>query len=218
MPKYMLSVERSELAEIEAQLGRALHTHVKLDVDDPFLTGNHQLLTSADRRAEICYIMQRGDVQDDVLLHIKRFYPEGAFRLPTGGIHQGESVLATLAREIYEETGIIVGDDENQARVERFLGLVSYTLYQRSQQRFHEFATYHFLVRMPMEAELQPQDADEEIAGWKWLSPAELVDVADFLAELELDDWADWGRFRAISHRFVAEALREPVIGEEHFA
>ena len=207
MGKYTQSVERDELAEIEARLGSAPQTHVKMEVDDPFLTGNHQLLTSDRRRAEICYVMHRGDLQEGVLLHIKRFYPEGAFRLPTGGVHQEESVLETLAREIEEETGLTLGDDEKQAHAERFLGLVSYTLYQRAQRRFHEFATYHFLVRMPVDAELMPQDASEEIAGWKWVSPAELGDVADFLAGVEGNDWADWGRFRAVSHRFVAEAL-----------
>ncbi len=207
MPQYMQSVEHHELAEIEARLGPASHTQVQMDVDDPFLTGNHQLLTSDGRRAEICYVMHQGNLQDGVLLHIKRFYPDGAFRLPTGGVQQGERVLDTLAREIEEETGLILGEGEKQARAERFLGTVSYTLYQRSQQRSHEFATYHFLVRMPVDAVLQPQDASEEIAGWRWVSPAELDNVADFLAGLEKIDWSDWGRFRAVSHRFVARAL-----------
>jgi 8-oxo-dGTP pyrophosphatase MutT (NUDIX family) len=151
--------------------------------------------------------MHRGDPQAGVLLHIKRFYPEGAFRLPTGGVHQGDSVLETLAREIEEETGLVLGRGEDQAHVERFLGLVRYELYQRTQKRLHNFATYHFLVHMPVDAELQPQDADEEIAGWAWVSPAELRDVANRLNNLREADWRDWGRFRAVSQAFVAEVL-----------
>lgn len=207
MTMYIKAVEKEEVAAIEQDLGAAPCVHVRLDVDDPFLTGNHQLLTSAGRRAEVCYVMHRGDPAAGVLLHIKRFYPDGAFRLPTGGIHEGERVLETLAREIAEETGLTVGAGEGDVRVERFLGLVHYTLSHRSQQRVHEFATYHFLVRMPAIARLQPKDPSEEIAGWKWVSPDKLEDVANFLDKVERDDWADWGRYRAISHRFVAERL-----------
>ena len=92
MTAYTQSIEQSELAEIERRLNNAPHIHVRMDVADPFLTGNHQLLTSDRRRAEICYVMHRGDPQQGVLLHIKRFYPENAYRLPTGGIHQGLAV------------------------------------------------------------------------------------------------------------------------------
>jgi hypothetical protein len=65
--------------------------------EHPFLTGDHQLLTANGRRAEICYVMHRGDPAGGVLLHIKTFYPEDAYRLPTGGIHVGEAVLADAA-------------------------------------------------------------------------------------------------------------------------
>jgi NAD+ diphosphatase len=209
MTPYTQSVEQSELAEIEQKLNSAPHIHVRMDVDDPFLTGNHQLLTSDRRRAEICYVMHRGDPQQGVLLHIKRFYPENAYRLPTGGIHQGERVLETLGREIEEETGLTVGDAPHQVQVQRFLGVVSYALYQMSEAKLHEFATYHFLVQMPAQAELNPQDEDEQIGGWKWLSPDALNATADLLEKIGdvAPDWADWGRFRAVSHRAVAEAL-----------
>jgi 8-oxo-dGTP pyrophosphatase MutT (NUDIX family) len=153
--------------------------------------------------------MHRGNPADGVLLHIKTFYPEGAYRLPTGGIQVGEGVMATLTREIYEETGLTVGQGEDNVQVERLLGILHYDLHHRQAGEVR-FATYHFLVRMPPGAELNPQDEDESIGGWQWRSPAELDAVAEGLEQVHLhtEVWGDWGHFRALSHRFVAEMLR----------
>src|SRR5438034_224778 len=140
------AVEPEELALLAEQWGPVAQRHCRLEVDDPFLTGNHQLLTSDQRRAEICYIMHRGDPAQGLLLHIKTFYPAGAFRLPTGGIHERERVTETLAREITEETGLVVGAGADQVQVQRFLGLVAYELIHHSLGRTDHFATYHFLV------------------------------------------------------------------------
>jgi 8-oxo-dGTP pyrophosphatase MutT (NUDIX family) len=153
--------------------------------------------------------MHRGHVDDGVLLHVKTFYPNGAYRLPTGGIHEGEQVMETLAREIEEETGLRVGAGADQVQVQRCLGVVSYEMDHRSAGRSFAFATYHFLVQMPEHAVLAPRDATEQIGGWQWRRPEELAAVADFLEHIGLidPDWGDWGRFRALSHRFVASCL-----------
>jgi 8-oxo-dGTP pyrophosphatase MutT (NUDIX family) len=181
---------------------------VTLVVDDPFLTGEDQMLTMDGRRAEICYIMHRGDPNDGLLLHIKTFYPAGAYRLPTGGIQVGDSVLDTLAREIYEETGLTLGAGAGQVKLQRLLGVLGYDLLHR-QLGPVEFATYFFLVQMPPDAELHPLDEHEKIAGWEWRTPAELEAVAAVLSAIHTRSatWADWGRFRAAGHRFVAELL-----------
>lgn len=204
------AVEPAELALLAEQWGPVTQRHHHLSVDDPFLTGNHQLLTSDARRAEICYVMHRGDPAQGLLLHIKTYYPIGAFRLPTGGIHEGERVMETLAREIQEETGLIVGTAKDQVPVQRFLGVVSYELDHRSLGRIDHFATYHFLVQMPPDAILDPQDPEENIGGWQWRPSSEMGDVASFLEAVgaQAPDWADWGRFRALSHHFVADVLK----------
>jgi len=202
------ALDAEELAQLTLRWGVMPLRQAALTVDAPFLTGENQMLTSRGRRAEICYIMHRGDPADGLLLHIKTFYPEGAFRLPTGGIQTGELVEDTLTREIYEETGLVVGDGPTQANVERLLGVLAYDLYHK-QLGPVEFATYHYLVRMPEGAELQPQDEDESIGGWQWVKPSELSSVADILDAVHqrAPIWGDWGRFRALSHRFVGETL-----------
>ena len=205
---FQFALEPNELDAIQRRFGPAPVTHATLAVADPFLTGEHQLLTSGGRRAEICYVMHRGSPADGVLLHIKRYYPAGAFRLPTGGIHVGEPVIETLGREIYEETGLTVGDGPVQVAVDRFLGLLTYDL-QHTVLGAVSFATYHFLVRMPPDGVLDPQDEDEAIAGWQWRAAGDLPEVAQVLDAVPQRSavWGDWGRYRALSHRFVAAAL-----------
>ncbi len=172
------------------------------------MTGENQLLTKNGRRAEICYVMHRGDPAAGVLLHIKTFYPSGAYRLPTGGIQVGERVLHALAREVLEETGLQLGSEPGQVHLDRLLGILSYDLLHRALGPV-EFGTYFFLVQMPPAAELHPLDADEHIGGWDWCKPADLSHAAEVLDSVYLRSmtWADWGHFRAAGHRFVAELL-----------
>jgi len=209
MTKFVAAIEAEEVDALAAVWGTVPQEHQRLAVDDPFLTGEHQLIVSNGRRAEICYVMHQGDPAHGVLLHIKTFYPTGAFRLPTGGIHQGERVLETLAREIEEETGLIVGDQPGQVQIQRFLGIVSYEFVHRGLQRSFAFASYPFLVQMPAGAPLQPLDPEESIGGWLWTRPHELRAQAAFLEAVgtQAPAWGDWGRFRAPLHRFVAAQL-----------
>jgi 8-oxo-dGTP pyrophosphatase MutT (NUDIX family) len=209
MPSYQSAIDPAELTELETHFGPLPHHYHRLAVDHPFLTGENQLLVSDGRRAEVCYVMHRGDPAKELLLHIKTFYPAGAYRLPTGGIHQGETVLETLAREIHEETGLMVGDGPSDVRVEHCLGIVAYALAHRSAGRVFDFATYHFLVQMPAGGVLAPLDAGEQIGGWQWRRAAELLAVAERLERVGTAHplWGDWGRYRALSHRFVADML-----------
>jgi 8-oxo-dGTP pyrophosphatase MutT (NUDIX family) len=218
---YNYSVEAEELAVLHEIFGIAPHQQRQMAVDTPFLNGDNQLLTSGTRRAEICYVLHRGDPVDGVLLHRKVFYPERAFRLPTGGVHQGERVLETLAREIEEETGFWIdlsalsGGQATLQRgavpvtVQAFLGTLEYALEHRSQERTHHFATYHFLVAAPPDAVPVTLDPVEQVAGWQWQSISCMKCLAELLYSVgeSYPQWRDWGRFRALSHQFVAERV-----------
>jgi len=206
---YLAAVEANEMAALHAQWGAFPLREQHLVVDHPFLTGENQKLVSDHRRAEICYIMHRGNVGEGILLHIKTFYPPGGYRLPTGGIHQGQQVMETLAREVEEETGIGVGSKANQVQVQHCMGVLSYTLEHRTLGKSFTYATYHFLVQMPPDGVLSPLDPEEHIAGWQWRRPDELAEVAESLEQVgtRYPTWADWGRYRALSHRFVVSQL-----------
>jgi 8-oxo-dGTP pyrophosphatase MutT (NUDIX family) len=203
------SVDENEWTDLCGQWPGAVRQHAQLDVDDPFLTGEPLTLLKDGRRAEVCYVAYERSPTEGVLLHIKTIYPSVAFRLPTGGVAPGESVWDTLLREIPEETGLMVDDGPQPVRVRGLLGVLSYEFVHRTLARSFDFATYHFLVELPAGAELRPQDATERIGGWRWVPSRNLSAVADTLDGLGANTpgWADWGRFRALSHRFVASLL-----------
>ncbi|MCG2770199.1 MAG: NUDIX hydrolase [Anaerolineae bacterium] len=64
------------------------------------------------RAAEVVFLVCRPGGK--FLLHTKSFYPPGAYRVLTGGIEEGEDLVAAICREAREETGLEVS-------VERFL-------------------------------------------------------------------------------------------------
>lgn len=202
-------IDLEELDTLAAAWGSPARLSVALAVDSPFLTGPKQKLVSGGRRAEICFVMHRGSPAGGVLLEHVAYYPAGVFRLPTGGIQAGEGVMETLAREIAEETGLTVGDGPLCVAVERLLGVVDYTLHHATWGRAAYYATYAFLVRMPEGARLDPQDPEEQSADWRWLPARELAELADALEVVGAvaPQWGDWGRYRAVAHRFVAAQL-----------
>jgi len=156
-----------------------------------------------DRFAEVCMVIRRRNGR--LPLSIKTFYPRGAHRLPTGGIHHGEPILDALRRETEEETGL-------ETEIKRFLAWITYRPVSAPDgpPLFHTFA---FLLE-DMGGHFHTSDLEEQIEEWIEVEPAALGDVADRLDRITSmpskeigGDWADWGHFRAIVHRVVHGAL-----------
>ncbi|MBL7183998.1 MAG: NUDIX hydrolase [Anaerolineae bacterium] len=147
----------------------------------------------AKRRGEVIFVVKR---PAGLILHTKGIYPPGTYRLPSGGVNWGESVLSALHREVREEMGL-------EIEVERFLGLLEYEI--RCEEESLPFVSYVFLVRDDG-GEPIPQDEEERILSFRQVSVAELAAVADSLRAVE-EDWQDWGEFRAIAHDFVVEMM-----------
>lgn len=156
-----------------------------------------------DRFGEVLMAVRRPNGK--LLVAIKTFYPRGAYRLPTGGIHHGESIEDALLRETKEETGL-------ETAVRRFLATIAYRG-RSSPTRAPLFHTFAFLLD-ELSGTLGALDTDEQIEDWREMAPAELRMQAAVLESLATEgtksiggSWADWGRFRAIAHRAVADAL-----------
>jgi len=188
---------RREIDALALRYGnpRAIDATIHDGFDDP--------IRRKDRYGEVLMAVRRPNGK--LLTAIKTFYPRGAYRLPTGGIHHGESIHDALLRETKEETGL-------ETVVRRFLATVAYR--GRSSPTapplFHTFA---FLLD-ELSGTLGALDTDEQIEDWREMSLAEVRAQAGVLERLTTEgtksiggSWQDWGRFRAIAHHAVADAF-----------
>lgn len=188
-------IDEDELLELLAEYGPGQRCQVILEVSaDTFEDWWEKMVVKANRRGEVVLAIRRPDGQ--ILLHTKRFYPEGVFRLPSGGVLPGEKVLAGLRRESKEETGLDVD-------VDRFVGTVEYEFCHG--QRKIPFVSYVFIVQAD-DGLPAVQDPQEQITGFRYVTPSEIREVAVQLRALSAR-WSDWGRFRAPPHDYVANAL-----------
>ena len=188
-------IDEVEISELNADYGPGERRRVALEMSAPsFDDWLGKMVTSPNRRGEVVLAIQRPDGR--TLLHTKRFYPEGVYRLPSGGVHPDEPVLGGVLRETKEETGLDV-------IIDRFLGTVEYEFCHGDQRLF--FVSYVFLVRADND---QPvvQDPDEQITGFRYVTWPEIRAAATQLRALP-PEWADWGRFRALPHDLVADVL-----------
>lgn len=188
-------VDAVEVAGIELQYGAGRRAAVDIDIGgDDFDAWWRTLTDAVDRRGEVVLVVRRpGD--GHVLVHTKRHYPLGAWRLPTGGIKPREAVLDALARESVEETGHALAPT-------RFVALVEHRVTGGPPGREAvDFPSYVFEVRAP-DGDIDVQDSSEGIDGFRWVSPAELALLTDNLRRLG-GRYAAWGRFRAVAQAVV---------------
>lgn len=185
----------AELDILARRLGepRSVVASIPDDFDDP--------IRKPDRFGEVCMVVRRPNGK--LLLSIKTFYPRGAYRLPTGGIHHGEGVYDALLREAHEETGLDVAP-------RRFLARIAYRGASTHEELFHTFA---FLLE-ERSGTLGALDESEQIEDWREIEASQLPGVAAFLDDLRAGGtrdiggaWRSWGKFRAVVHRVVHEAL-----------
>ncbi len=193
-PKPLTPAMRDEIGRLSSSLGEPIVRAIPLD-DVRF-----DPVGAPDRIAEVCMAVRRPNGK--LLLSIKTFYPRGAYRLPTGGIHDGEPIFEALLRETHEETGL-------QVVPRRFLAALTYLHGASGPPVFHTLA---FLLG-ETGGTLGSLDPAERIEDWMEVEPAKLRDVAATLEAIpdratpEIDNWSAWGRFRAVVHRVVHEAL-----------
>ena len=144
----------------------------------------------AKTEAEVAMAIANPDGR--ILLITKAFYPEGVYRIPTGKLKTGEDPDSALRRELVEETGFELADHD-------CLGVIRYTFHSGADIR--TFTSHLYLIHA--EGEPESRDEGEQITGFRWIPISDLSAVTDQLRNLS-DRWADWGRFRAIAHDFVA--------------
>jgi len=157
------------------------------------------------RDAEVVILLRRKNGR--YLVHTKGYYPPGTYRLISGGIKPNEDLLDAVQRETHEETSLVV-------RIERFLGLLRY----RSEWQGQGLPPTESIGGLPFTSclfavaeqggTLGLNDPGEAISGYREVSLQELGALAEQLEALP-PEWNDWGRFRAMAHRFILEVLDE---------
>ncbi|MGC8874203.1 MAG: NUDIX hydrolase [Chloroflexia bacterium] len=180
-----------ELQALRRRLGPLPSRHERIRVDRLLL---HRLAGKGGSLQEVVLVAHRPDGR--VLLHTKRFYPAGVWRLPSGRLKEGESPEAAAQREAFEELGLA-------ASPQQLLGLLTYEL--EGEGETLPFASWIFGLAA---GDLRPavQDREEEISDFRWAAATELRAVAEQMDALP-PPWQGWGRFRAAAHAFVADLL-----------
>ena len=151
-------------------------------------TGRSGFPLSSRRTAEVVIVVPRPG--NKILVHTKKFYPQGIWRLPTGGLRRGEPVDAAIRREAREETG-------NDLLPLRFLFHLLYRWRSDSKQ----FESFGFLTTEAT-GPIISADPREQITAFRDVTRDELAEIAEQLETLG-GSWRGWGRFRAAPHRLL---------------
>ena len=195
-PEPRPMVSEREVEDLAALHGQPVRRHFNLDLDDYLVETRSR--RRADRRAEVLFAVTRPSGR--VLIHTKSRYPQGLYRLFTGGINPDESVGAALYREVDEEIGL-------DCRVERFLAVCTYAFLHPDPARQYQFASYVFHLVLDNEDAPCPRDLTE-IAQIGEISLEGLPAIASHLRSLQ-GSRAAWGIWRAIGHDIVYEQLTQ---------
>jgi len=158
----------------------------------------HEIATARghlDTRSEVVFVLPRP--RGKVLTIRKSFYPRGVFRIPSGGIHPGESPEEAFAREVMEETGFALAPVRKLTEV--LLRCVS--------DGESVDITSHVMLGPPTAEPPRAADPDEHIDAYGEADAQELLGIARRLGSLP-GRWAGWGRFRAYAHEVAACYLR----------
>jgi len=185
----------AEIEQLGAVYGQPVSQHQVRDVSEAsfrYFAGK-----LGKRNGEVVLFILRPN--GTLLLHTKDFYPSGAFRVPTGTLHEQEPLLDAVYRETDEETGLEVA-------VTRFLGVVEFEFRWSGQAIL--IPCYLFLLT-ELRGELRSRDAGERIAGFREVHPGALLAVAEHLENLT-GGWEDWGWFRGLPHRLGFMLLSPP--------
>ncbi len=157
-------------------------------------------LVRRDRFGEAVFAVERRDGR--IIAITSAEYPEGIFRIPTGGISHGEDVLDAVHREVKEELGL-------ETAMERFLGVLCITFTHGGRS----FPFYSFLFHMrEISGNLLEDATDAEVSAVMEVEPEELENIAGRLLRIK-EEWRDWGRFRyATTHEIAAYLMNRQTV------
>ncbi len=186
--------EENEIQELAPRLGQPLRWQREYPITNR--RNADWARTTVRRRGEAILVVPRPN--ETYLFHTKSSYPEGIYRLPSGGVNRGEGVEHAARRETQEEMGF-------ELPMARFLGVVENVFVVDGERLC--YPSYIFLTP-PTTAKPRVMDPHEQISDFRELALAAFPRV---IAQLEglLPEWQPWGQFRAAPHALALEALTQ---------
>lgn len=182
------------LKRLQKEYGPFHQRHLDLTIASVVMLDMTLKMRQKKRRGEV--VMLIPNEQGYFWLHTKSFYPQGVYRLMTGGLEPGEKPADALYREVVEETGFKV-------KIDRCLAVITYNLQAKKVNL--PFVSYVFLTTST-QGQPHPTDPGEDIAHFRAVSIAGLPEVAQHLRSIS-GHFADWGIFRAVAHEVAFEQL-----------
>jgi 8-oxo-dGTP pyrophosphatase MutT (NUDIX family) len=176
-----------EIEELTRRLGQPLSEQIEI-VAGRHSNGPAGFPLTSRRTAEVVLVVPRPTGR--VLVHTKNFYPAGVWRLPTGGIHRGESIESAVRREVVEETGLPLAPT-------RFLFHLRFC-WDGFEKDFQSFG---FLLSSD-DGTPESRDPKEQITAFRESTRDGIEAIAQRLETLQ-GNWNAWGRFRAAPHRVL---------------
>jgi 8-oxo-dGTP pyrophosphatase MutT (NUDIX family) len=194
-PLFAAVYNEALLEDLTKQFGPIHRHHVSLSVSTPAMLDLMGKMKNKPRRGEVVMVIP--NEQGQIWLHTKAFYPNGIYRLMTGGLESGELPDQAMQREAEEETGF-------KTKIDRCLAAIIYKFKAQEEPSLF-FVSYVFLT-FPINGLPHPTDPDEAITNFRAVPVEDLAAVTQKLRSLK-GDFADWGTFRAIAHQLTWEKL-----------
>lgn len=149
-----------------------------------------------DRRGEVVFCVIRPNGR--IIAITCEEYPEGIFRIPTGGIGHEEDIIGAVHREVMEELGLTV-------EIRRFCGVMRIRFVHASQSVM--FYSYVFILA-ETGGRLLEDASDDEVSAISEIGLDELEKIVDELGNIQ-GKWKDWGKFRHVTSGAVLDFLRQ---------
>jgi len=150
-----------------------------------------------NRRGEVVFCVIRP--QRKIIAITCKEYPEGIYRIPSGGIDGNEDIITAVYRESREELGLDVC-------IKDFAGVLKIK-FEYGEESFM-FYSYIFILE-ETGGRLLEDALDDEISKVMEINadnPGEFEEMLDKLKNIQ-GKWRNWGRFRYYSSKAVMDYL-----------
>jgi 8-oxo-dGTP diphosphatase len=153
-------------------------------------------LVATDRMGEVVFAVERPNGK--FITVRSKEYPEGIFRVPTGGIKHGEDIVGAVKREVSEELGLV-------AEIVRFIGVYRIEL-KRGKDRVYFYSFFFHLKEIS--GNLLADASDDEVDEVMEADANDLENLSERLKSID-KDWKDWGLFRYLTTKAICDYSNE---------